>query len=210
MKSCFITFEGVDGSGKSTQAALVRERLDRSGRKHLMLREPGSTPVGEAIRRILLNPAYAEMSPAAEVLLYAAARAQMVSETVSRALQKGLPVLCDRYIDSSLAYQAYGGGTDPEAVRWINGWATGGLFPDLTIVFDLDPSEARERRPGNGPDRADDRIEGKPIDFHRRVRQGYLEIAAREPNRVKIVDASRPPDLIQAEVWALVAGVLGI
>lgn len=206
MRAPFITFEGVDGAGKTTQIERLRRSLSDKGLGHVMLREPGSTATSEAIRGILLTPALAEMSPTTEALLYAAARAQMVAEVVKPALEKGTPVLCDRYIDSSLAYQAYGGGVDLEMVRMINSWATGGLSPDLTIIFDLDPRAAERRRTGT----AGDRIENRPPDFHRRVRQGYLDIAAREPARVKVIDAARPPEAIQAEVWALVCGALRI
>ncbi len=206
MKALFITFEGVDGAGKTTQIEMLRRGLDQRGLGYMMLREPGSTPAGEAIRGVLLNHAYAEMSPATEVLLYAAARAQMVAQVVRPALESGTPVLCDRYVDSSLAYQAYGGGVDAATVGFINAWATGGLMPDLTIIFDLDPLQAGRRRAGFTADR----VEAKPAEFHRRVRQGYLDIAAREPARVKVVNAARPPGIIAAEVWALVAGVLEI
>lgn len=185
MSGIFITFEGGEGSGKSTQMAWVAERLRAAGVPVLAVREPGGTALGEAVRRIVLDPATRVMDPRAELLLFEAARAQLAAEVIRPALEAGTVVLGDRHGDSSTAYQGYARGIDVETVRSMNAVATGGLVPDRTLVFDVDPGVSLSRAVANGADR----IEAEDMAFHERVRQGYLHIARDEPGRVRVVDA---------------------
>jgi dTMP kinase len=201
----FITLEGGDGSGKTTQAELLGKWLTEQGRTIVRTREPGGTEVGVEVREIVLHHR-GDITPRAEALLYAADRAHHVATVVRPALEHGEVVLQDRYIDSSVAYQGAGRVLDPEAVRRLSEWATEGLRPDLTILLDLDAEAARGRL-----DEARtryDRLEAEASDFHDRVRTAYLVLAANEPERFLVVDAALPVDEIAAAIRARVAGLL--
>lgn len=194
-----ITLEGIEGSGKTTQAARLRDHLVRRGLDVIVTREPGGSPIAEKIRKILLDPSNKEMVPLAELFLYEASRTQHVAEIIAPALEAGKCVICDRFFDASTAYQGGARGIDTRAVERLNLLATGGRKPDLTIVLDL-PADAGLKRLG----RSLDRLESESIEFHRRVREGYLKIAAGEPERVKVVDASGAIDDISLRIEQLV------
>jgi len=181
----FITFEGIEGSGKSTQASLLRGFLEEQGLQVLVTREPGGSPIGEQIRGILLDPGNHGMVPLAELLLYEASRCQHVEAVIRPALEDGKTVICDRFFDASTAYQGYARGLEIKMVGDLNLIATGGRKPDLTIVLDL-PVDVGLRRLGRNLDR----IEREAVAFHERVRRGYLRIAEDEPERVKVVNAT--------------------
>lgn len=201
----FITLEGGDGSGKTTQAERLGDWLSGEGRTIVRTREPGGTEVGVEVREIVLHHR-GDISPRAEALLYAADRAHHVATVVRPALERGDVVIQDRYIDSSVAYQGAGRVLDPEAVRRLSEWATEGLRPDLTILLDLDAERARGRL-----DEARtryDRLEAEASEFHDRVRNAYLVLAANEPERFLVVDAALPVDEIAAAIRARVAGLL--
>lgn len=200
----FITVEGIDGCGKSTQARLLAEDLERAGYDVLALREPGGVAISEKIRALLLDPAHAEMSATCELLLYEAARAQLVHEVVAPALAGGRIVVCDRFYDSTTAYQGYAGGVPLDAVTRANELAVGACAPDLTLVFDIDPALAAERTVS----RAQDRMEAKGIAYQQRVAEGFRAIASAEPERVKCIDAARAIDAIHADVMVAVRAVL--
>lgn len=202
--SVFITFEGVDGSGKSTQLRLLLAYLTERGIPHVFTREPGGTPIAEQIREVLLSPRNRGMSVITEALLFAAGRAEHVSRTIRPALEAGKVVICDRYVDSSLVYQGVAGGLPLEFLEQINQMATGALRPHRTIVLDLAPDAATARLKAGGMDR----IEEKALEYHELVRQGYLELARAEPRRVKVVDASRSVEEVQAQIRTLVDEVL--
>ncbi len=204
-RGVFITLEGGDGSGKTTQAELLRDWLSGEGRTVLRTREPGGTEVGVEIREIVLHHR-GDISPRAEALLYAADRAHHVATVVRPALERGEVVIQDRYIDSSVAYQGVGRVLDPEAVRSLSEWATEGLAPDLTILLDLDADAARGRL-----DEARtryDRLESEASEFHDRVRAAYLALAEAEPGRFLVVDAARPVDEIAGDIRGRVAHLL--
>lgn len=181
----FITFEGGDGSGKSTQIQLLQEFLAGRGYDVLLTREPGGTGISESIREILLDPKNGEMSPMTECMLYAAARAQLVSKVIRPALQRGSVVICDRFVDSSYAYQAYGRELG-DAVEEINRYGIGDCMPDLTIYLRLDPEAGKQRISG----RLRDRMESESDAFHRRVFEGYEDLCRRFPDRILAIDAS--------------------
>ena len=181
----FVTFEGPEGAGKSTALRAVATGLRERGRKVLETREPGSGEVGKAIREILLHGG--DLEPRAELLLFLADRAQHVARVVRPALARGEIVLCDRHADSTFVYQGVARGLEPGFVRAGNAFATGGLVPDLTVLFDL-PAEIGLARLQNP-----DRMDALPLEFHRRVRQGFLDLAAAEPGRFRVVDATRDP-----------------
>ena len=191
-----IALEGVEGAGKSTQLDLLRDELERRGHEVVVTREPGGTPVGERVRDVLLDPAV-DLDPRAEALLFAAARAQLVEQVIRPALERGAMVLCDRYLDSSLAYQGGGRGLGLGPVQEVNRFATGGLLPDLVVLLDLDPAEGLGRRAGRR-----DRIEVEGLGFHRRVREAFLELAAADPDRFAVVDGAAPADQVAAAVLA--------
>jgi len=182
----FITFEGGEGSGKSTQIGLLSRRLEACGVPVRRLREPGGTAVGEAVRAILLDPDHAGLDDTAEILLYEAARAQLVAEVIEPALEAGEVVLCDRFCDSTTAYQGYARGISLPRVAVLNRAATGGLSPERTIVLDIAPALGIARATSEGADR----LEAEDLAFHERVRAGFLAIADVEPDRVRVVDAS--------------------
>lgn len=196
-----VTFEGGEGAGKSTQIRLLADRLAASGYRVRLLREPGGTAVGEAVRSILLDTAHAGMDPRAELLLYEAARAQLVGEVIEPALESGEIVLCDRFYDSTTAYQGFGRALDVQRVGDLNELATGGLRPDLTIVLDIDPRAGVTRATAHGADR----LEAEGDSFHELVRSGFLEIAAREPERVIVIDGARSVDDVASDVWVAVS-----
>lgn len=185
----FITFEGIDGCGKSTLLDHLGRCLEEVDCTYIKTREPGGTPIGENIRKILLDPANNAMHQMTEVLLYTASRAQLTREVIMPALKRGIWVLADRYIDATLAYQGYGRGLDRNHLRQIQEWATAGLWPHYTILLDCDPDVAWERmrtRQGRS-----DRIERENRAFHEQVRQGYLSLAAAEPQRFIVLDATK-------------------
>lgn len=200
----FLTLEGVDGAGKSTQIKLLLQYLDEKGIDYIFTREPGGTPLAERIREVILDPAHRGMPVITEAFLFAAARCEHVNNVIRPALQEGKVVICDRYVDSSMVYQGFAGGLPVEFLAQINEMATGALKPHRTIVLDLAPEVARERRAELGADR----IEEKDEWYHQQVREGYLELAKEEPRRVKLVDAARSIDDIQTEVRKLVDEVL--
>ncbi len=200
----FITVEGIDGCGKSTQARLLAEALGRAGYDVLMLREPGGVAISEKIRALLLDPANAEMSDTCELLLYEAARAQLVHEVIAPALAAGRMVVCDRFYDSTTAYQGYAGGVPLDVVARANALAVGACAPDLTLVFDIDPAVAARRRAA----RDEDRMEAKGLAYQHRVAEGFRAIAASDPARVHLIDAARDVDAIHADVVSFVKSQL--
>ena len=196
----FITFEGVEGCGKSTQLALAAGRLRGLGREVVETREPGGTAIGRSLREILMDAANEILDPVTEWLLLEADRRQHVREMLRPALAAGAFVLCDRFGDSTEAYQRAGRGLDAAAVRFVDAIARDGLVPDLTLLYDLDPREGLERARERDAGRSD-RFERADLEFHRKVRQGYLEIARREPARVVLVPADSSPQTVFAETW---------
>lgn len=208
----FITLEGPEGSGKSTHASLLVAQLQAKGHSVIMAREPGGTPVGETVRCLLQHDAGGEgMSAEAEIFLFMASRAQLVRQVISPALAEGICVVCDRFADSTTAYQGYARGCDIETILVLNNLATGGLAPDLTILLDVDVKAGFERlhqrNLRHGVQK--DRIERETLCFHERVRSGYLELARRWPQRIRVVDAARDEDAVQAEIWELAQHVIG-
>lgn len=185
-RGLFITVEGIDGCGKSTQARLIAAALEAAGRDVLRLREPGGVKISEQIRAILLDPANVEMGDVCELLLYEAARAQLVHQVIRPALAAGKTVVCDRFYDSTTAYQAFADGLDRNMVSQANELAVDGCRPDLTLVFDLPVEDALRRRSGR---EAEDRLELKGLEFQERVAAGFRAVAADEPDRAKLIDA---------------------
>lgn len=204
-RGLFITLEGGDGSGKTTQAELLREWLGGLGREVVRTREPGGTDVGVEVREIVLHHR-GDIAPRAEALLYAADRAHHVATLVRPALERGAVVLQDRYIDSSVAYQGAGRVLDAGEVRRLSEWATEGLAPDVTVLLDLDAESARARLDTSRT--RYDRLEAEASEFHTRVREAYLALAAAEPERFLVVDAARPPAEIAAEIRARIEPLL--
>jgi dTMP kinase len=204
----FITFEGLDGSGKTTQLALLAAYLQRLGIPHLCTREPGGTEIGDQIRAVLHDVANTAMSPLSEILLYSASRAQLVAEVIRPALDAGVVVLCDRFADSTLAYQGYGRGLDLRALASITKFATGGLRPDLTLLFELDPQSGLHRRSSQGEEM--NRMDLQAEAFYRRVRAGYAALVQAEPERWVVIPADRPAGDIQADVQRVVSARGGI
>jgi len=205
MPGLFITFEGGEGSGKSTQLARLAARLEARGLAPLRAREPGGTPLAESIRSLLLDPGR-RPGATAETFLLEAARAELVAGMIRPALAEGRVVLCDRYGDSTLAYQGAGRGLDESLLRALNRAATGVLSPDRTLLFDLDPERGLARRaeaPG-----ATNRLDREPLEFHRRVRERYLELAAAEPQRWRVLNAEAPPAELESLVWSEVEPLL--
>ncbi len=198
-KGLFITFEGADGCGKTTQIKLLDEYLRGKGYKTLLTREPGSKGLGVKLREILLNYD-GEVSPQCESFLFLADRAQHVDCIIRPALEEGVIVLCDRHTDSTVAYQGYGRGLDLEQIHYLNNIATGGLKPDLTFVFDVDVETSQSRV---GAEK--DRMESAGVKFFEHVRQGFLEIAKSEPERVKVIDSTQTIEKIHEQVVELVA-----
>ena len=209
----FIVLEGGDGTGKSTQAASLSERLLRAGHSIILLREPGGTPVGDQIRRILKGERGPGLSPMAELLLFSAARTELVAHALKPALGSGHTVICDRYTPSTIAYQGYGRGLPLDVIRKVNHLATQGQEPDLVVLLDMEPAEALRRvAEGSEPDRIGEedlrRFEEEPLEFHQRVRQGYLELAKAEPERWLVVDSSLPKERVAEIIWRRVGALL--
>ncbi len=201
----FITFEGPEGSGKSSQLPALAEFLETLGYKVVRTREPGGTKIGDQIREVLVRMENADLHPRTEILLFLAARAQLVEELIIPSLEEGKVVLCDRYGDSTLAYQGYGHGLDMDRLRSMLQFATAGLKPDLTILLDVDVLTGLKRK------KAKDewnRLDAFELSFHERVRTGYHELAAEEPDRWRIVDASESAECVQTEIRKLVLQAL--
>ncbi len=196
----FVAFEGGEGSGKSTQISRVAQRLRADGREVVTTFEPGDTVVGAAIRQVLLSRDTDGLAPRAEALLFAADRAQHVDTLVRPALRRGAVVLTDRYMDSSIAYQGAGRELSVDEIRNLSEWATDGLLPDLTVLLDVDPVTGLQRAAGET-----DRLEAEPLQFHNRVRQHFLALAASDPNRYVVLDAARPADEIAEAAYAAVS-----
>ncbi len=204
MPGVFITFEGPEGGGKSTQSKLLSEALERAGYSVLRTREPGGTPLGDGVRGLLLDPKL-EVSAMAEFLLFSASRAQIVKDVIRPALEANKIVICDRYSDSSLAYQGWGRDLNKEFLHEVTWEATGGLRPHVTILLDLEPKLGLERAAATG---APDRLERADLEFHKAVRQGFLELAASEPERFLVIDATREQQQIHEWILAAVSGSL--
>ncbi len=200
MKGKFITFEGSEGCGKSTQSRMLYDYLKSEGKKVIYLREPGATKVSEKIRDILLDAKNDLMLPECEMLLYMAARSQIVGEIIKPRLEKGFIVICDRFLDSTIAYQGYGLGMDVGFIKRVGEFATLNLKPILTIFLDLPVSSGLVHRDGNK-----DRIEKRSLAYHLRVRKGYLSLAHREAKRIKIVKVEKSKELTQSKVRELVS-----
>ncbi|MBG3877176.1 dTMP kinase [Desulfovibrio oxamicus] len=208
----FITFEGMEGSGKSTALNRVQQALLDAGHGVLLTREPGGSRLGRTLRSILLDLSNDDIVPEAELFLYLADRAQHVGQVIRPALAEGVVVLSDRYADSTVVYQGYGRGLDPERLRELNDMAVGGLWPDLTLVFDLPPDEglrrAMTRNLREGTSVSEGRFEAEHLAFHARVREGYLTWAALHPARFRVVDATRTPDEVFEDVMRAVRSAL--
>lgn len=196
-KGLFITIEGTDGAGKSTQIPFIKGFLEKKGYKVLLTREPGGTQIGEKIRDLLLDKENKEMCDMTEALLYAASRAQHVKEFIVPALKEGKAVLCDRFVDSSIVYQGKGRELGLETVKSINDFATCGLEPDLTILLDLDPEKGLERVKENS---AVDRLEQEKLDFHKKVYEGYKDLSNLYPNRIKVISADQSIQKISNDI----------
>ena len=204
MKGIFITFEGIDGCGKSTQCELLKDYLNEAGKEFIFVREPGGTVIGERIREILLDKKNSQMTARTELLLFEAARAQITDEFIRPALEEGKTVICDRFFDSSSAYQGMARGMGMEFVSGLNMAATGGLAPDITFFFDISAEEALERRGKRGE--ASDRIELAGLKFQEDVRRGYLELAKSSGGRIVTIDARLGIDEIFGQVKEALEG----
>jgi dTMP kinase len=193
----FITLEGPEGSGKTTQIKALEEHLRSQGRDVVTTREPGGTPIGDQVRAVLTNLENTAMQPRTEILLFLAARAQLVEEVIRPQTLAGKLVISDRYADSTLAYQGYGHGYDRALLRQLLEFATGCLWPDLTLLLDVDPEIGLKRKKTGGEW---NRLDAYAVAFHQRVRAGYLELAALEPARWVVIDAARPPEDVQKDI----------
>lgn len=200
----FVTFEGGEGAGKGTQLRLLRSLLDGLGTSHVDVREPGGTVISERVRQLLLDPEMVNFSSRAELLLYGAARAQIVHEVIEPALASGKNVICDRFYDSTTAYQGFGRALDRGFIAAMNRFATGGVVPALTVYLDLDPVIGI----GRATKEFADRLEQEELEFHQKVREGFLWIATQEPERFKVVDARGTTDEVFERVCRLVLPVL--
>ena len=201
----FISFEGVEGAGKTTQIARLAARLRAEGRQDILTtREPGDGPLGAELRRLALHPPMDMMvEPRAELLIMMADRAQHVGQVIRPHLDSGGLVLCDRYADSSVAYQGYGRGLDLAEIACLNDYATHGLLPDLTLLLDLDPAIGLARQNERNV------MEEESLPFHQRIRAGFLALAEAEPSRWRVINSSRPPEIVQKEIWTVVSEKLG-
>ncbi len=203
--TAFIVFEGGEGAGKSTQSRLLVERLQAEFRDVLATREPGGTALAEEIRKLVLDPRHAPVDARAEALLFAAARAQHVAQVIRPALDNGTVVVCDRYIDSSIAYQGVARGLGVDRIAQLSDWATGSLLPDLTIVLDVAPTLGIDRATARtGPDR----MEAEDSAFHERVRQTYTDCAKRDPDRYLVLDAGRSIEELTDQIWKRVQNLI--
>lgn len=205
-RGLFITFEGTDGAGKTTQIERLTADLRQIGYDVCLTREPGGTPISEQIRDMLLNPDHSEMAATTELMLYAASRAQHVSEVIKPALKAGKIVICSRFTDATIVYQGYGRGLDLERIHRLNRIATDCVTPDVTFVLDL-PVETGLQRVQNSRGGLD-RLEREKIDFHHRLREGYQTIAQQEPQRLKIIDAQVSPEQVYAQIQAIIEPLL--
>lgn len=203
----FIAFEGGDGAGKSTQAALLTQAMSDAGRTVLRTREPGGTPVGEKLRSLVLEHGQGEIDAKTEALIFAAARAAHATQVISPAVARGEIVISDRYADSSIAYQGAGRGLGTEAIVKLNDWATSGLWPDLTVLLDVSPAEGRERRTAG--DAAEDRMESEPDDFHATIRAAFLDLAAANPQRYLVLPANGAVSELAQTIQDRVTTLLG-
>ena len=203
-RGVFVSLEGVDGSGKSTQAAILRDLLAQGGVDVVSLREPGGTAISEKVRALVLDPANAEMCDECELLLYEASRAQLVRQVVEPALAAGGVVVCDRFLDSTFAYQAAGRGLDAGLVRRANELGSCGFLPDRTVIFDIDPARALARATRGGADR----LERSGLALQERVRAAYLELAREQPGRVRVVDAAGTVGEVTGRLVACLADLL--
>ena len=203
---CFIVFEGGDGSGKSTQARSLFRRLRSRNIKALRTREPGGTPLGRALRRLLKSGE--PMSPISELMLFEAARAQLVQEVIRPFLEEAGVVVADRFTSSTVAYQGYGRGLDRELIERLNLEATGGLEPDLTVLLDLPVETALARKVGENDGGKDDTFDSAPVDFHHKIRRGYSALAASDPEGWLVLDGQRPSEELSSEIWAKVQTLL--
>jgi dTMP kinase len=194
----FIAFEGGDGAGKSTQAALLAEALETRGLAVLRTREPGGTPIGEKLRSLVLDHGHGHIDAHTEALIFAASRSAHASQVIRPALERGAVVLTDRYIDSSVAYQGAGRDLGADAVRSLNEWATSGLQPDLTVLLDVDPADGRRRRTAG--DAAEDRLESEADEFHSTIRGAFLELAASRPETYLVLPADLPVNELAARI----------
>jgi dTMP kinase len=202
----FIALEGGEGAGKSVQAEALGARLEAAGRSVVVTREPGGTPLGERLRSVLLDLSGTQIDPLSETLLFMAARAELVATTVRPALARGDVVVCDRFADSTRAYQGFGRGIDLAVIDKLNAIATGGLEPDVVVLLDLAPAEGLARRPASGKS---DRFEQEELAFHERVRNGYRTLAANDPERWLVIDAAQPREAITEAICARLAPKLG-
>jgi dTMP kinase len=198
----FITLEGPDGSGKSIQIPQLAEFIRQQGYEVLTTREPGGTSIGDQIRQVIMKLGNTSMDPRTEILLFCAARAQIVSEVLRPNLERGVVVISDRYADSTLAYQGYGHGVDLEELKRLLFFATGGLSPDLTLLIDIDADEGLKRRQKGGGEW--NRLDAYEIAFHKRVRQGYHQLVKMEPARWEVIDGNQPVDNVQADLQKIV------
>jgi len=199
----FISFEGVEGAGKTTQIALLKSQLEHEGRRVFVTREPGGDPVGEAIRAVLLDAAQ-PVTPTAELLLFMASRAQMVERVLKPHLKAGEIVLCDRYTDSSVVYQGYARGLDLDSIRTLNAFATGGLTPAVTFVLDLPAADGLERQTDRN------RMEAESLAFHEAVRGGYISESRRDPDRFRVINAARSVEAVNADILKSVRHALTV
>ncbi|GAB4100961.1 dTMP kinase [Sinomonas halotolerans] len=202
----FVAFEGGDGAGKSTQARLLAESLRAAGHDVLLTREPGGTEIGEKLRALVLEHGHGEVDPRTEALIFAAARAAHVAQAIRPALARGAVVITDRYIGSSVVYQGVGRSLGAEDVERLNTWATEGLWPDLTVLLDVEESEGRARRTAG--EAAEDRLESEPDAFHRQVRTAFTALAQARPESHLVLDAARDPQSLAAEILAAVERAL--
>ncbi|WP_422935519.1 dTMP kinase [Sinomonas sp. P47F7] len=202
----FVAFEGGDGAGKSTQARILADSLRAAGHEVLLTREPGGTPIGEKLRGLVLEHGHGEVGARTEALIFAASRAAHVEQSIRPALERGGVVVTDRYIGSSIVYQGVGRGLGADAVRDLNVWATDGLWPDLTVLLDVDEAEGRSRRTAG--DAAEDRLESEPDEFHRDVRAAFLELAETRPGAYLVLDARQEPGELAEAILSAVTSAL--
>ncbi|KWR69559.1 thymidylate kinase [Arthrobacter sp. W1] len=208
-RGLFIVFEGGDGAGKSTQVALAKQWLESRGAKVATTREPGGTQISEELRSLVLDHGHGDIDARTEALIYSAARAAHVQQVISPALEAGTHIICDRFVDSSLAYQGMGRELGIDAVASINDFATGGLKPDATIILDISAEQGRARRiAASGGVEQSDRLESEPDDFHERIRNAFLDLAAREPQRYLVLDATASVEQLHQWVVQHLAGLL--
>jgi dTMP kinase len=198
----FITLEGPDGSGKSMQVPMLAEFIRQHGYEVLTTREPGGTSIGDQIRQVIMKLGNTSMHPRTEILLFCAARAQIVEEVLKPALARGVVVISDRYADSTLAYQGYGHGVNLDDLRQLLAFVTGGLKPDLTLLLDVDATVGLQRRQTSGGEW--NRLDAYALDFHKRVRDGYHELAKADPQRWETIDAGQSPEMVQSAIQKII------